>query len=317
MRQEWQHLKIHDFDGNVDSTNFFAWVKSLRDYSDRESIPNNRNLIMAKTVMEGNVKALKEILISFKMDIDRCLQQLELGQPFGGGGRQVGPTSSQPQKSFCIGESNKSVGPMELGLSGITKLSNATREDQHHTQRFSEMYHRRTSPRPLTQWRVKQAVVDATTGSRQFSILVEDPVASVVEDGNLANGEEDIPSNEGFLRSALVPRSSKQQGESSEPRLCTKVANEMPQGGTEGGAPAGTSSMSTLALYPHSPTAKGLGKVGGSFQWNGYEGMGVDVLEVVKASHQQRWNLLEGVPRLLRREVVDGDNDSVEPQTLS
>lgn len=42
MWQEWQCLKIHDFDGNVDSTNFFARVKSLRDYSYRESIPNNK-----------------------------------------------------------------------------------------------------------------------------------------------------------------------------------------------------------------------------------------------------------------------------------
>ncbi|GLT64331.1 hypothetical protein SLA2020_368340 [Shorea laevis] len=47
-------------------------------------IVGQAGMLMVKTVMEGNVKALKEILISFKIDIDRCLKQLELGQPFSG-----------------------------------------------------------------------------------------------------------------------------------------------------------------------------------------------------------------------------------------
>jgi hypothetical protein len=196
-------------------------------------------MLMAKTVMEGNVKALKDILISFKTDIERCLKQLELGQPF----CQVGPDSNQSHKPLCIGESSKFVGPRDLGFSGT---SMETRVAQHRTHRFGEVYHRRTLPRPVTHWRVKKAVV-TTSGSHQ-TLPVVNPVVSAAVDGSPASGEEDIPSGEGVLWSDLASSSSKTQGESGGPRLSTEEAEVQIQGRTEGGAPAGTSSTLTLAL---------------------------------------------------------------------
>lgn len=46
-------VKIHDFDGNVDSTNFFAWVKPLRDYSDCKFVPNNKKVWLAEYKLKG------------------------------------------------------------------------------------------------------------------------------------------------------------------------------------------------------------------------------------------------------------------------
>jgi hypothetical protein len=115
------------------------------------------------------------------------------------------------------------------------------------------------------------------------------PVVSAEYDGSPASGRR------GY--SFQVVR----KGESGEPGLSTEEAEELIQGRTEGGAPAGISSTSTLALYSHSQQAKGPVEVGGSFQWDGVEGLGADVLGAVKTSHRHWWTTLEGVPRLLRR----------------
>lgn len=47
-------------------------------------------LILAKNVMEGNVQALKEILVSFENEIDRYLKQIELGRLLSRGQIMVG-----------------------------------------------------------------------------------------------------------------------------------------------------------------------------------------------------------------------------------
>ncbi|GLT55530.1 hypothetical protein SLA2020_286440 [Shorea laevis] len=127
------------------------------------------------------------------------------------------------------------------------------------------------------------------------TLPVVNPVVSAEYDGSPASGTEGILSGEGC-----------------EPGLSTEEAVELIQGRAEGGAPAGISSTSTLALYSHSHQANDSVEVGGSVQWAGVEGLGVpDVLGAVKTSHRHWWTTMEGVPRLLRRGVVDGDYDRV------
>ncbi|GLT54977.1 hypothetical protein SLA2020_281350 [Shorea laevis] len=83
----------------VDPRNM-APAKSVPVIAATADLVGQAGMVMAQTVMEGNIKALKDILISFKSDVEWCLQQLELGQPF----CHVGPDSNQSHKPLCIGE---------------------------------------------------------------------------------------------------------------------------------------------------------------------------------------------------------------------
>ncbi|GLT55585.1 hypothetical protein SLA2020_286950, partial [Shorea laevis] len=209
----------------VDPRNL-APAKSAPGITATEDLVGQAGMVMAKTVMEGNVTVLRDILISFKSEVERCLQQLELGQPF----CQVGPDSNQSQRPLSIGECSKSFGPRDLGF-GETLMDN--RVAQHRTHRFGEVYHRRLRPRSVTHWRAKKAVV-ATAGLHQ-KLPVVNPVVSAAGDGSTASGEVVFPSGEGVLGSDTVSNSTMPQG--GGPGLSTDAADVQIQGRTEGGAP--------------------------------------------------------------------------------
>lgn len=78
-------------------------------------------------------------MVSFKNNIYRCLEQLELGRSFSGGGCLVGPNTNKPwasQIKYRVGECRKESGLREMGLSGEDLSSLVTREAQKHYKQY-------------------------------------------------------------------------------------------------------------------------------------------------------------------------------------
>lgn len=138
---------------------------------------------------------------------------------------------------------------------------------------------------------------------------IKDPVVSNAEIDEPVSGGDVHPFGKGSRWAESDSHSSKQLGEAGESGLCTEDADKLFQGGSKSGMTDGTSSTSKMALSFPSQMAMAFGEVGDPFLLLGSDSMGVEILGVEKAFNRQRWNMLEGVPRLLQRNGVYGDNE--------
>jgi hypothetical protein len=56
---------------------------------------------------------------------------------------------------------------------------------------------------------------------------------------------------------------------------------------------------------------KDSGEVGDFVHSNGYEGSGEDIIGVEKVIHRQRWKIQKSVPQILRRYVINREDERV------